>query len=116
MLLSRRARKEKRMDGSLILSLLLSASLVALVILAFQKTRWKDAAETRNEDCGELLAQLNAAQRECQQYKDELSFQKQYLLQIAGREMVCILNDNQAAQLINTVGQIVTQTKGGLVN
>jgi len=102
------------MDGNLILSLLLVTSVVILVVGRYRLAFWRDMANMRGDDMDELRKRSAQTERECQQYKDELMFQKQYLLQLAQKEVVAILNDGQAAQLINTIAAMVNQNKQGV--
>lgn len=104
------------MDSELLLSLLLAISVIFNVVLYFKLSVSRNAEQGRNEDCADLLSQLLQAQKAVQLSTTELEFNKSVLTQLSQRELVCMLNDAQAAQLIQTVGQIVTQTKQGVVN
>lgn len=104
------------MTDQLALSLLLAVSLSVNVYLYFKYKLVENAGQNREEDCSALLSQLLEAQKEVQQSRTELEFNKSVLTSLSQREIKCVLNDGQAAQLIQTVGQIVTQTKQGVVN
>lgn len=104
------------MDGNLILSLLLIVSVIWLVVLHYQKALWHDRAENLSEDHAILMEKLLQANKDMNLAVQTLDFNKAYLLELGKRDLVCVLNDGQAAQLIQTVGQIVTQTKQGVVN
>ena len=87
--------------------ILLLGSVISLVITYYQKVRWRDAFYGRDEDCGELLGRALQSEKLATEAKIALDFQQQFLQALAQREMVCVLNDGQMAQLVNTVSHIV---------
>ena len=104
------------MSDDLILSLLLAISLVTVVVLYFKYKSEEVAAQIHSENCADLQTQLLQANKELNAATQALDFNKACLMELGKRDIACMLNDAQAAQLIQTVAQIVTQTKQGVVN
>lgn len=86
--------------------LLLVASVGAVVVLYMKLRGSQRELYFKCDEYGEVLDRALAAEGEKARIETEMEFQKRTLTILAQREMICVLNEQQASQLIQTVASI----------